>query len=93
QDVCAAIKEFFTSGKMLGELNATLISLIRKEFMKGNNWDIGVRNYTFEIDIQKAYDTFLWSNKDGKGSMVSVKWTNVCKPKSQGGLGLKSMHE
>nr|GEV92683.1 hypothetical protein [Tanacetum cinerariifolium] len=36
---------------------------------------------------------FLWSNKDGKRSMVSVKWTNVCKPKSQGGLGLKSMHE
>nr|GEV62785.1 ribonuclease H-like domain-containing protein [Tanacetum cinerariifolium] len=30
QDVCAAVKEFFTSGKMLGELNATLISLIRK---------------------------------------------------------------
>ncbi|GJV32713.1 RNA-directed DNA polymerase, eukaryota, reverse transcriptase zinc-binding domain protein [Tanacetum coccineum] len=29
-DVCAAIKEFFVSGKMLGELNATLITLVPK---------------------------------------------------------------
>ncbi|GJX40548.1 RNA-directed DNA polymerase, eukaryota, reverse transcriptase zinc-binding domain protein, partial [Tanacetum coccineum] len=30
KDVCAAIKEFFTSGKLLGELNTTLISLVPK---------------------------------------------------------------
>ncbi|GJY18130.1 RNA-directed DNA polymerase, eukaryota, reverse transcriptase zinc-binding domain protein [Tanacetum coccineum] len=30
KDVCSAVKEFFTSGKMLGELNTTLISLIPK---------------------------------------------------------------
>ncbi|GJX90174.1 RNA-directed DNA polymerase, eukaryota, reverse transcriptase zinc-binding domain protein [Tanacetum coccineum] len=29
-DVCAAIKEFFTSGKLLGEFNTTLISLVPK---------------------------------------------------------------
>ncbi|GJY63501.1 pentatricopeptide repeat-containing protein [Tanacetum coccineum] len=29
-DICKAVKEFFMSGKMLGELNATLISLIPK---------------------------------------------------------------
>ncbi|GJW61845.1 copia protein [Tanacetum coccineum] len=29
-DICKAVKEFFNSGKMLGELNATLISLIPK---------------------------------------------------------------
>ncbi|GJT98779.1 RNA-directed DNA polymerase, eukaryota, reverse transcriptase zinc-binding domain protein [Tanacetum coccineum] len=29
-DSCAAVKEFFSSGKMLGELNATLVSLIPK---------------------------------------------------------------
>ncbi|GKE78342.1 RNA-directed DNA polymerase, eukaryota, reverse transcriptase zinc-binding domain protein [Tanacetum coccineum] len=29
-DTCAAVKEFFDSGKMLGELNATLVSLIPK---------------------------------------------------------------
>ncbi|GJV71423.1 RNA-directed DNA polymerase, eukaryota, reverse transcriptase zinc-binding domain protein [Tanacetum coccineum] len=30
EDVCRAIKEFFDSGKMLGELNATVISLMPK---------------------------------------------------------------
>ncbi|GJX46350.1 hypothetical protein Tco_0271540 [Tanacetum coccineum] len=29
-DVCTAVKEFFSSGKLLGELNATIISLIPK---------------------------------------------------------------
>ncbi|GJR16323.1 RNA-directed DNA polymerase, eukaryota, reverse transcriptase zinc-binding domain protein [Tanacetum coccineum] len=30
KDVCQAVKEFFTSGKLLGEVNATVISLIPK---------------------------------------------------------------
>ncbi|GKB30917.1 RNA-directed DNA polymerase, eukaryota, reverse transcriptase zinc-binding domain protein, partial [Tanacetum coccineum] len=30
EDVCEAVQEFFSSGRMLGELNATLISLILK---------------------------------------------------------------
>ncbi|GJV59382.1 hypothetical protein Tco_1465482 [Tanacetum coccineum] len=30
KDICYAVKEFFTAGKLLGELNATLISLIPK---------------------------------------------------------------
>ncbi|GJS30237.1 hypothetical protein Tco_0490857, partial [Tanacetum coccineum] len=29
-DVCLAVKEFFNSGKILGEINATLIALIPK---------------------------------------------------------------
>ena len=29
-DVCAAVREFFSSGKLLGEFNANLISLIPK---------------------------------------------------------------
>ncbi|GJV15390.1 hypothetical protein Tco_1360713 [Tanacetum coccineum] len=63
-DVCSAVKEFFISGMILGELNSTLISLILKEFMKGYNWDVGVRNYAFKIDIQKAYDTVSWEFLD-----------------------------
>ncbi|GKB78030.1 RNA-directed DNA polymerase, eukaryota, reverse transcriptase zinc-binding domain protein, partial [Tanacetum coccineum] len=114
-DVCCAVKEFFVTVKMLGELNATLISLIPKvstpakvtdyrpitccnvvyktiskvitnrfkfvlddlveanqsafipgmlisdnvllaqEFMKGYNWDIGVRNCAFKGDPISPY--------------------------------------
>ncbi|GJZ85566.1 RNA-directed DNA polymerase, eukaryota, reverse transcriptase zinc-binding domain protein [Tanacetum coccineum] len=49
--------------------------------------------FTVCDDIDSLMSNFLWSNKDGIGSMVSVKWSDVCKPKNQGGLGLKSMHE
>nr|GEV60405.1 RNA-directed DNA polymerase, eukaryota, reverse transcriptase zinc-binding domain protein [Tanacetum cinerariifolium] len=123
-DVCDVVKEFFVSGRILGELNSTLISLVPKvgspakitdyrpisfcnvvyktkskvitnriklvlgdlvdlnqsafilerlisyniliaqEFMKGYNWDIGVRNCAFKIDIQKAYDTVSWEFLD-----------------------------
>nr|GEV61532.1 hypothetical protein [Tanacetum cinerariifolium] len=118
------VKEFFVSGRILGELNYTLISLVLKvgspakftdygpisfcnvvyktiskvitnriklvlgdlvdlnqsafilkrlisdnillaqEFMKGYNWDIGVRNCAFNIDIQKTYDTVSWEFLD-----------------------------
>ncbi|GJY57634.1 RNA-directed DNA polymerase, eukaryota, reverse transcriptase zinc-binding domain protein [Tanacetum coccineum] len=44
-------------------------------------------------DIDSLMSNFLWSNTDEIGSMVSVKWSDVCRPKNQGGLGLKSMHE
>ncbi|GJW53963.1 RNA-directed DNA polymerase, eukaryota, reverse transcriptase zinc-binding domain protein [Tanacetum coccineum] len=48
---------------------------------------------SFADDIDNILSNFLWSNKNGTRSLVSVKWDNVCRPKSQGGLGLKSMHE
>ncbi|GKA33214.1 RNA-directed DNA polymerase, eukaryota, reverse transcriptase zinc-binding domain protein, partial [Tanacetum coccineum] len=166
QDVCCTVKEFFMTGKMLGELNATLISLTPKvsvpskvtdyrpisccnivyktiskvitnrlkpvlsdlvdanqsafipgrlisdnillaqEFMKGFNWDIGefgihpvmvnwimicLTSVSFSIcvngethgffrakrrlrqvcdDIDSLLCNFLWSNKDGIGSMI-----------------------
>ncbi|GKD75361.1 reverse transcriptase domain-containing protein, partial [Tanacetum coccineum] len=44
QEVCLAIRDFFINGKLLGEINATMIALIPKT----------------EIDIQKAYDTVSW---------------------------------
>ncbi|GJX55885.1 RNA-directed DNA polymerase, eukaryota, reverse transcriptase zinc-binding domain protein [Tanacetum coccineum] len=31
EDVCKAVKEFFTSGKLLGEMNATLLTLVPKQ--------------------------------------------------------------
>ncbi|GJV73948.1 RNA-directed DNA polymerase, eukaryota, reverse transcriptase zinc-binding domain protein [Tanacetum coccineum] len=64
-DVCRAVKEFFTCGKMLEELNATVVSLIPKvrtsikEIMRGYNRK-GGQKISFKIDLQKAYDTVNW---------------------------------
>ncbi|GJX59585.1 RNA-directed DNA polymerase, eukaryota, reverse transcriptase zinc-binding domain protein [Tanacetum coccineum] len=41
--------------------------------------------------IDKLFKNFLWARGDNSKSMVSVNWKDVCKPKSQGGLGLKSV--
>ncbi|GJV40134.1 RNA-directed DNA polymerase, eukaryota, reverse transcriptase zinc-binding domain protein [Tanacetum coccineum] len=41
--------------------------------------------------IDKLLKRFLWARGDAVNGMVSVAWKDVCKPKSQGGLGLKSI--
>ncbi|GJT60376.1 RNA-directed DNA polymerase, eukaryota, reverse transcriptase zinc-binding domain protein [Tanacetum coccineum] len=41
--------------------------------------------------IDKVFKNFLWARGDNSKSMVSVNWKDVCKPKSQGDLGLKSI--
>ncbi|GJU30427.1 RNA-directed DNA polymerase, eukaryota, reverse transcriptase zinc-binding domain protein [Tanacetum coccineum] len=58
-DVCKAVKKFFTSGKLLGELNATIVSLTPKinTPLLGYNRVEGPKRVAFKIDIQKAYDT------------------------------------
>ncbi|GJT01522.1 putative RNA-directed DNA polymerase [Tanacetum coccineum] len=84
KDFCAVVKEFFTSGKMLGELNTTLISLgvlneiidpnqsafiegrhisdnimLAQELMFGYLGKMKGARCAFKVDIQKAYDTLL----------------------------------
>ncbi|GJW52546.1 RNA-directed DNA polymerase, eukaryota, reverse transcriptase zinc-binding domain protein [Tanacetum coccineum] len=56
KDVCLAIKEFFHKGKILGELNATIISLVPKIKTPAK----GKQICAFKINIMKAYDTVNW---------------------------------
>nr|GEX28763.1 hypothetical protein [Tanacetum cinerariifolium] len=60
-EVCLAVKEFLDTGKLLGEVNATLITLIPK-----------VTNPTkkmcaMKIDVQNAYDIVNWDFLSRKG--------------------------
>ncbi|GJY49503.1 RNA-directed DNA polymerase, eukaryota, reverse transcriptase zinc-binding domain protein, partial [Tanacetum coccineum] len=59
------MKEFFSKGKLLKELNATLITLVPKllkgyELLKGYDCVKGPKRWSMKIDIQKAYDTVNW---------------------------------
>ncbi|GKD36616.1 RNA-directed DNA polymerase, eukaryota, reverse transcriptase zinc-binding domain protein [Tanacetum coccineum] len=179
-DICKAIREFFTKGKMLGEVNTTLISLVPKvdtpnkisnfkqiaccnvlykciskiltnriklglnkvvsinqsafiperhiqdnilitqELLRGYNRMQGSKRCAMKIDIQKAYDTVSWKNfEDVLGKVgfhkaminwfmtcistasfsicvngkAKVAWSMVCRPKDQGGLGIKPLHK
>ncbi|GKD50472.1 RNA-directed DNA polymerase, eukaryota, reverse transcriptase zinc-binding domain protein, partial [Tanacetum coccineum] len=40
--------------------------------------------------IDKILKCFLWSIDEGKKGVTSVAWKDVCRPKSQGGLGLRT---
>ncbi|GKC49040.1 RNA-directed DNA polymerase, eukaryota, reverse transcriptase zinc-binding domain protein [Tanacetum coccineum] len=67
QEVCLAIKEFFNSGKLLTQLNATLLTLVPKdnillsqELLKGYDRKVGPKRCSLKIDIAKAYDTVDW---------------------------------
>lgn len=41
--------------------------------------------------IDKILKKFLWSSGDDGSGIASVAWKDVCKPKNQGGLGLKPL--
>lgn len=43
--------------------------------------------------LDKLNRDFLWGDMDGKKSTHPVAWRTVCRPKGQGGLGLRMMSE
>ncbi|GJZ48772.1 RNA-directed DNA polymerase, eukaryota, reverse transcriptase zinc-binding domain protein [Tanacetum coccineum] len=91
-DVCRAVEEFFLSGKLLGELNATLITLVPKitdnilltqELLKGYDCAKGPKRCSMKIDIQKAYDTVNWTFLENALRMFGfhskrVNWIMTC---------------
>ncbi|GJY68313.1 hypothetical protein Tco_0471295 [Tanacetum coccineum] len=44
------------------------------------------------IKIDRILKNFLWTGGGSNKGIVSVSWKEICKPKSQGGLGLRSAH-
>ncbi|GJR02332.1 RNA-directed DNA polymerase, eukaryota, reverse transcriptase zinc-binding domain protein [Tanacetum coccineum] len=43
-------------------------------------------------DINRLLKWFLWNQGEAAKGKAKVSWENVCKPKKQGGLGLKDLH-
>jgi hypothetical protein len=41
--------------------------------------------------IEQKFNQFLWNGKDVEAAKVKVAWSDVCFPKKEGGLGLKSI--
>ncbi|KAG7579308.1 Reverse transcriptase domain [Arabidopsis thaliana x Arabidopsis arenosa] len=44
-------------------------------------------------EIDKICSSFLWSGPDLNSRKAKVAWDDICKPKSEGGLGLRSLKE
>ena len=44
-------------------------------------------------DVEKLFNSFLWSGSDRAVHMAKVAWTQVCLPTMEGGLGLKRVRE
>nr|XP_043629873.1 uncharacterized protein LOC122601171 [Erigeron canadensis] len=42
-------------------------------------------------EIEQLFKRFLWNASDSIKGKAKVAWKNVCKPKDQGGLGLKDL--
>jgi hypothetical protein len=44
-------------------------------------------------ELTRIQRQFLWGGSEGKNKINWVSWSNVCKPKSEGGLGLKNLEK
>lgn len=44
-------------------------------------------------EIEKLFAAFLWSGPDLNTRKAKISWSEVCKPKQEGGLGIKSLKE
>jgi len=44
-------------------------------------------------EIEKLCSSFLWSGTNLNSKKAKISWNQVCKPKSEGGLGLRSLKE
>ncbi|GJW25656.1 zinc knuckle CX2CX4HX4C containing protein [Tanacetum coccineum] len=96
-DVINAIREFFTNGKLLKELNHTIIALIPKGkgvFVKVircplifSIWSMEFLTLRFKRMV--GLDCFF-SIVRSKGK-AKVAWELVCLPKDEGGLGIRRL--
>jgi hypothetical protein len=41
--------------------------------------------------VRRIQREFLWGSKNGRKKVNWVKWEEVCKPKNQGGLGVRDI--
>ncbi|GJW86813.1 RNA-directed DNA polymerase, eukaryota, reverse transcriptase zinc-binding domain protein [Tanacetum coccineum] len=48
---------------------------------------------TVVMELEKLLRRFLWNSGDSAKGKAKVAWSIVCKPKDQGGLGIKSLHK
>ncbi|KAL2234688.1 UNVERIFIED_CONTAM: hypothetical protein Sindi_1201000 [Sesamum indicum] len=60
QEVTKAVLEFFSTRKLLKQVNSTLLALIPKELLMGYNQVSLPPRCTLKVDIRKAYDTVEW---------------------------------
>lgn len=47
----------------------------------------------FLLEVEKMCASFLWSGPEMKTNKSKVGWSEVCKMKSEGGLGLRPLTE
>ncbi|XP_010431231.1 PREDICTED: uncharacterized protein LOC104715533 [Camelina sativa] len=78
-DIIEAVQEFFRSGKLLKQLNATALSLIPKGFGRSN---ISPRAL-LKVDLRKAFDCVKWEYvlkilEAAEFPAVFLKWVEQC---------------
>ena len=44
-------------------------------------------------EVEKICSAFLWSGTSSNSHKAKISWENVCRPKQEGGLGLRSLKE
>ncbi|XP_011101581.1 uncharacterized protein LOC105179640 [Sesamum indicum] len=92
QEVTSAVLDFFTTGRILKQINTTLLALIPKELFIGYNQALPPQ-CALKVDIRKAYDTVEWDFMIAVMELFGfpsnfVKWIEVCVTTTSFSVGL-----
>ncbi|GJS68035.1 RNA-directed DNA polymerase, eukaryota, reverse transcriptase zinc-binding domain protein [Tanacetum coccineum] len=58
-----------------------------------NFWRNKLLSYAVVSDLDKLFKRFLWNSVDSTKGKARVAWNLVCRPKDQGGLGIKPLQK
>ncbi|GJZ52154.1 RNA-directed DNA polymerase, eukaryota, reverse transcriptase zinc-binding domain protein [Tanacetum coccineum] len=67
-------------------------SMSKSQALFENVLDVMVADIKLVMPFNEGVLPFLWSRRDSVRGVASVAWKDICKPRSQCGLGLKSAH-
>ncbi|KAL2252836.1 UNVERIFIED_CONTAM: Retrovirus-related Pol polyprotein from type-1 retrotransposable element R2 [Sesamum indicum] len=82
-EVSSAVLDFFNTGRLLKQINTTLLALIPKELFTGYNQARLPPRCALKVDIRKAYDMVEWDFMIAAMELFGfpspfVKWIEVC---------------
>nr|GEV95019.1 hypothetical protein [Tanacetum cinerariifolium] len=88
-ELCKAVKESFKSGKLLKENALDELGNISGLLPSLSKSKLCLSRLVISL-LERLMRDFLWNFGEFKKCKAKIRWSDVCKPKIEGGLGIRS---